>query len=84
MNDNDKNNLNFLLTSSQQSIKTWYYTVNKDDHRYALELLAEHSRELARMDAELDETTTEFMVDSFQGEYPEASMVIDRIMKMGV
>lgn len=84
MNDNDKSNLFFLLTSSESSIEKWYHAVNKDDHTYALEILKEYGRELSKLDADMDEMTTELMVESYQEGFPEAKMVLDRIMKMGV
>lgn len=39
MNPNDKNNLDFLLNSSQESISVWYDQASEDDIQYAVELM---------------------------------------------
>jgi hypothetical protein len=50
MNDWDRNNLNFLLTASQETLEDWHNYADEDDYRYALELL-----EAARMELTLKE-----------------------------
>ena len=39
MNPNDKNNLDFLLNSSSESISVWYDQASEDDIQYAVELM---------------------------------------------
>ena len=49
MNQHDKDNLNFLLSSSEEVLKDWYNSVEEDDHIYAKELLQAYSLELQEM-----------------------------------
>jgi len=49
MNQHDKDNLNFLLSSSEEVLKDWYNSVEEDDHIYAQELLQAYSLELQEM-----------------------------------
>ena len=46
MNDNDRDNLNFLLTVSTEVFEDWFDQADKDDVDYALELLAIRKAEL--------------------------------------
>jgi hypothetical protein len=46
MNDNDRDNLNFLLTVSQEVFEDWFDQADQDDVDYALELLAMRKTEL--------------------------------------
>ena len=46
MNDNDRDNLNFLLTVSPEVFEDWFDQADKDDVDYALELLAMRKTEL--------------------------------------
>lgn len=46
MNDNDRDNLNFLLTVSSEVFEDWFDQADKDDVDYALELLAIRKAEL--------------------------------------
>ena len=39
MNDWDKDNLKFLLQSDQETIDEWFHYSDKDDIKYALELI---------------------------------------------
>ena len=39
MNDWDKDNLKFLLQSDQKTIDEWFHYSDKDDIKYALELI---------------------------------------------
>lgn len=39
MNDHDRKNLEFLLTSDNKTLSKWYKTLEMDDIAYALELL---------------------------------------------
>lgn len=46
MNDWDRNNLNFLVTASKQTLDQWQETATDDDFAYALELLQAAQAEL--------------------------------------
>lgn len=46
MNKHDRDNLKFLLSADEATLKDWYNTVEEDDINYALELLAEYKKEL--------------------------------------
>ena len=53
MNQHDKDNLEFLLNSTPDTLKDWYDSVDGDDHEYALELIRLHSSELIVAELEL-------------------------------
>ena len=46
MNQRDRDNLNFLMTSSDEVLREWYSSANEDDLIYAQELLSEYEMEL--------------------------------------
>jgi hypothetical protein len=46
MNSQDRENLNFLLSASKETLQDWYNSVSEDDHAYAGELLAAYCEEL--------------------------------------
>ena len=72
MNNWDRNNLNFLLSTDPKVLEDWYQQVGDDDIRYALELLqmarAElEVREHELMDAEeLDTTQAQTVLARFR------------------
>ena len=72
MNQNDRDNLNFLLNASPEVIKDWYSQVDQDDILYAHELLDAYSRELS---ARTQEAEFEFEL-SMMREYTEAKSVL--------
>jgi hypothetical protein len=39
MDENDRNNLNFLMSVSQKGLQEWYKQASEDDIQYALELM---------------------------------------------
>jgi hypothetical protein len=41
MNDNDKNNLLFLMTLDSKSLNDWYIQADEDDRLYAEQLMAQ-------------------------------------------
>jgi len=60
MNDWDRNNLNFLLTASKETLEDWHHYADADDYAYALELLQAAQTELElialdKIDAEVQE-----------------------------
>ena len=54
MNEWDRNNLNFLLSADDATMKEWYKTVTEDDLNYAFELLAMRKEELNAQVVELE------------------------------
>lgn len=59
MTDHDRQNLNFLLTASQKTLKLWYDTVSEDDRQYAYELLDTYRKELKIKVALLEDKVTD-------------------------
>lgn len=48
MNQHDRDNLNFLMTSSDEVLREWYSSASEDDLLYAQELLSAYEMELDR------------------------------------
>lgn len=48
MNQYDRDNLNFLMTASDEVLREWYSLASEDDLLYAQELLSEYEMELDR------------------------------------
>jgi hypothetical protein len=46
MNQNDRNNLNFLLTVSPQVLMDWFTKTHTEDHVYAKQIMDMYQREL--------------------------------------
>lgn len=66
MNDKDKNNLNFLLYASKDTIEEWFHAMDPADHMYALELLHRASAELTHQSVLLDfDIVNEFESDDY-------------------
>jgi hypothetical protein len=55
MNDHDRDNLNFLLTVSQEVFEDWFDQADQDDVDYALELLARRKAELTLQELEFSD-----------------------------
>jgi hypothetical protein len=70
MNDWDRNNLNFILTSMDDAFEKWMLEAKPEDIEYALELIARHKRELANIEEKLDDDVTDFT---------EALAIINRV-----
>ena len=70
MNDWDRNNLNFILSSMDDAFEKWMSQASADDLAYALELIATHKREL--MDIE------HALLDDIQ-DFTEANLIINRV-----
>jgi hypothetical protein len=49
MNSRDKNNLDFLLSISNEALLEWWSQASEDDQVYASEILAEYEKELNSM-----------------------------------
>ena len=48
MNQHDRDNLNFLMTASDEVLREWYSMASEDDLLYAQELLSAYEMELDR------------------------------------
>jgi hypothetical protein len=75
MNDHDRNNLDFLLYSTESQLKEWYASSTADDRDYAHELM------MAKAD-ELREQSKALFIEAQlakMSEYPDARRVIDRV-----
>lgn len=59
MTEHDRQNLNFLLTASQKTLKLWYDTVSEDDRQYAYDLLDTYLKELKIKVALLEDEVTD-------------------------
>ena len=70
MNDWDRNNLNFILTSMDEAFEKWMMEASADDLSYALELIAKHRHELSDIEQKLSEDITDFT---------EANIIINRV-----
>jgi len=70
MNDWDRNNLNFILTSMDDAFEKWMMESKTEDIEYALELIARHKRELADIEEKLYNDVTDFT---------EALAIINRV-----
>jgi hypothetical protein len=53
MNDWDRDNLNFLLNASKETLEDWHHYADADDYAYALELLQAARTELAMQELAL-------------------------------
>ena len=47
MNDWDRDNFNFLMNASKETLEEWHFYADADDYKYALELLQTARTELA-------------------------------------
>ena len=70
MNDWDRNNLNFILTSMDDAFEKWMQQASTDDLDYAMELVARYRREIADIEEKLFDNITDFT---------EARQIINRV-----
>jgi hypothetical protein len=70
MNDWDRNNLNFILTSMDDAFDKWMQQASTDDLDYAMELVARYRREIADIEEKLFDNITDFT---------EARQIINRV-----
>lgn len=77
MNQRDKENLNFLLNASPETLKDWYESVEEDDHIYAQELLESYRQELA----ETEDQKYEFEMEKElmkMSNFPEVDAILSK------
>jgi len=77
-NEWDRDNLEFLLNTKGDDFKVWFAQADEDDKAYAQELMDAYSRELQLKAQDLE---VECLLQKNNGNYPEASRVIDALMK---
>ena len=53
MNNWDRDNLNFLMNASKETLEEWHHYADADDYKYALELLQAARTELAMQELAL-------------------------------
>jgi cell division protein ZapA (FtsZ GTPase activity inhibitor) len=70
MNQNDQNNLNFLLSLNAEGFDLWREHISIEDVEYALELLTSHRAQLSLIAIELNDDV---------GDFTQAKQVIDSI-----
>ena len=71
MNDWDRDNLNFLMNASKETLEEWHFYADADDYKYALELLQAARTELAMQELALVD-------DAAVGDITEAQAVLAR------
>jgi hypothetical protein len=57
MPEEDLENLRFLLTASQETLRDWYFSVDQDDIEYAFELMTEAEAQMKEMEKDPDVST---------------------------
>jgi hypothetical protein len=75
MTQTDRDNLNFLLTISGETLTEWYAQTDEDDREYAQELLAVAAEELRVRSIELIIEAELMIMDTFE----QAAQVIGKI-----
>jgi hypothetical protein len=73
----DRDNLEFLLGLTQETLKDWYDQADADDLVYAQELMNAYSKELHLKSQELVIEAEMMLMD----QYPDAHYVIDKIRR---
>jgi len=65
MNNWDRDNLNFLMNASKETLEEWHHYADADDYKYALELLQAARTELAMKELALvDDQAVEDMTEA--------------------
>lgn len=80
MNEHDRNNLNFLLSLNKDPVAfdKWCHKRTDDDMDYAMELLAQYSKEL---EAESVELRIEAELEMLGGRYPQVNKIIAQVAR---
>lgn len=69
MNKKDRDNLNFLMSVSEEGFKKWYDQADDEDIAYAFELILQHQ-------AELDEIEMDFRMQT--SDLAEAKSLLEK------
>lgn len=80
MNFHDRQNLNFLLNASEETIREWYHAASEDDREYASELLAAYAQEIRRDSANLRAIVEMDMIEFelADGDFTQADAVLSK------
>ena len=60
MNDRDYNNLQFLLTSSEEIIADWFLKTSADDIEYAMQIMLMAGQEMQAISSEIHDEDANF------------------------
>lgn len=77
MNQTDRNNINFLLYSSPQTLREWFDTTTPAEHEYARDIMNRYSWELTQRSNELMIEDQLRQMDQF----PHVDIILDNIFK---
>jgi hypothetical protein len=66
MDENDRNNLDFLMALDSDGMRDWLANVDEDDVKYAFELLAEARLHIALRETELSVELNDHVEDVSQ------------------
>jgi cytochrome c peroxidase len=55
MNDKDMNNIYYILNRTPEQLESWWNTMDQEDQEYAMWIIKEYKKELARMETVYDE-----------------------------
>lgn len=80
MNEQDRNNLNFLLNAEAEILRDWAAKMEEDDIEYAQELMLAYADELRERSAQL---LVEANLEQLGGNYPEALRIIKQVVDKG-
>jgi guanylate kinase len=59
MNDKDMNNIYFILNRSPEQLEAWWNNMDQEDQEYAMWIIKEYKKELARMETVYDDFLSE-------------------------
>lgn len=79
MNEWDRDNLNFIMTCSDEEFRAWFDDASEDDIAYALELIVQSRGELLEQEFEVYNRESERIMLK-HGKYPEASAILSKFM----
>jgi hypothetical protein len=59
MNDNDMNNIYFILNRTPEQLESWWNGMDQEDQEYAMWIIKAYRKELSRMETMYDELLPE-------------------------
>jgi hypothetical protein len=79
MNEWDRDNLNFIMSCSNEEFQAWFDQATDDDITYALELIVQSRCELLEQEFEVFNRESERLMLK-HGKYPEASAILNKFL----
>jgi len=79
MNEWDRDNLNFIMSCSNEEFQAWFEQATDDDITYALELIKQSRCELLEQEFEVFNRESERLMLK-HGKYPEASAILSKFL----